>query len=112
MDKLRVLIANEPRFYREGLAAAMQLLRPGLDVIRTEPDNLDGDVGRHRPQVVICSQLTAAVLAGIAIWILLYPEGENHAVIGIGEQRMTVPGIEFDRILTVIDEATHAGQMT
>src|SRR5918994_898319 len=51
--RLRVLMANEPRAYREGIAAVIGQLRPegGIETVETEA--LDTAIGRFSPAMVI-----------------------------------------------------------
>ena len=54
----RVLMANEPRAYREGIAAVIGQLRPVVEVETVEPDALDDSIERFSPDMVICSKAT------------------------------------------------------
>jgi hypothetical protein len=101
---MRILVANEPRSYREVIAAAVQALRPHLEVILTSPDDIDREVSRLEPQLVVCSALTATVEHEPLSWIMLYPEGKTEAVISIAGKTTTVGDLEFDRLLALIDE--------
>ncbi len=55
---MRVIIANEPRAYREVLAATIERLRPNVELVNVEPSGVDELILRLRPQLVICSFLT------------------------------------------------------
>ena len=99
-----IVVANEPRAYREALAATLQELRPHIAVISVEPDDLDGKVSRCRPRLVLCSRLTWAVERCCDAWILLYPNRENRALISVAGRRTVVTNIEFSHLLSVIDE--------
>src|SRR5829696_2540878 len=70
----RVLMANEPRAYREGIAAVISQLRPAVEVETVEPDALDESIKRYVPDMVICSKATDARKGGIRVWGELYPE--------------------------------------
>ena len=99
-----IVVANEPRAYREALAAALQELRPHLEVICIAPDDLDAKVSQYRPRLVLCSRLTEAVETCCDAWILLYPNRENRAVISVAGRRTVVTNVEFSHLLSVIDE--------
>ncbi len=103
MGRMRILVANEPRSYREVMAAAILLLRPGCDVITVDPNDLDGVVTRLRPEVVMCSRLTLAVLNGATSWMLLYPDGESGAVCSVDGHHRPIAVVEFGEILALID---------
>jgi hypothetical protein len=99
-----MLVANEPRAYREALAAALQELQPHIEVICIEPADLDRNVCQYSPRLVLCSRLTEAVETCCDAWILLYPDRANRAVISVAGRRTVVTNIEFSHVLSVIDE--------
>ena len=99
-----ILVANEPRAYREALAAALHELRPHIEVICIEPADLDRNVCQYSPRLVLCSRLTEAVERCCDAWILLYPHRANRAVISVAGRRAVVTNIEFSHVLSVIDE--------
>lgn len=103
MGRMRILVANEPRSYREAIAAALLHLRPGCDVITVDPNALDGIVTRLRPEVVMCSELTLAVLSSATSWMLLYPDGASGAVCSVGGHQQPITQVAFGEILTLID---------
>ncbi|MDP9472703.1 MAG: hypothetical protein M3Q71_18895, partial [Chloroflexota bacterium] len=77
--RLRVLVASEPRAYREVLAGTLAELRPRLLVHLLEPAELDETTRLLRPALVVCSQLSAVVQAHAGAWLLLPPEGAARA---------------------------------
>jgi hypothetical protein len=105
MANLRILVANEPRVYREVLAAVMQALRPQVEVSIAEPGDLDHAVARLDPHVVVSSRLSEAVQTRVLVWVMLYPEGESWAEVSIAGQRCTVADIELTCLLALIDRA-------
>ena len=112
MVDLRVLVANEPRAYRDAIAAALQELRPNVAVIPVEPHGLDGEIARLDPHLVVCSRLTEAVQARPLAWVMLYPDGEPWAVMSIAGQHMLVTGIEFQALLAVLDHTAQLAQLS
>jgi hypothetical protein len=102
---MRILVANEPRSYREAIAGALRVLCPHLEVIVVEPEDLDREVVRLAPNVVLCSRLTEAVETRPLAWVVLYPNGETWAVISIAGRCHTISAdLPFTRLLSVIDE--------
>jgi hypothetical protein len=93
MSDLRILLANEPRTYRETLAAAFRILKPNTEVFVIDPDKLDGEVERLSPQVVICSRTTPTVETQSLAWVELYPEYGSVSVVSVGEERSTIAWI-------------------
>jgi len=102
MEKIHILVANEPCAYREAITDVLRELRPHIEVNAVEPDGLDGEVARLRPHLVVCSRITGAVQALLA-WVMLYPDGENRAVINTAGEQVTVDDIGFDDLLSTID---------
>ncbi len=103
MGRMRVLVANEPRSYREVIAAAILRLRPDCDVITVDPNDLDDVITRLRPEVVMCSRLTLTVLTDARSWLLLYPDGKSGAVWSLGGHHRPIAGIELSTIIALID---------
>ena len=103
MSGLRILLANEPRSYRETLAAAFRILKPNTEVFVIDPDKLDGAVERLSPQLVICSRATPTVKTRSLAWVELYPEYRSASVVSVGGECSTIDWIELADILRVID---------
>ena len=110
MTNMCILVANEPRAYREVMAAAFHELRPQHNVITVAPDDLDAEVVRLDPQLVLCSQLIPAVQVHPLAWVMLYPDGETRAEICIGGQFSTVADLEFNSLLAIIDQTEGLAQ--
>lgn len=102
MEKLRILVANEPCAYREAITGVLRELRPHIEVNVAEPDGLDGEVARLRPHLVVCSRITVAVQA-LPGWVMLYPDGDNRAEIFTAGELMTVENVAFSDLLSFID---------
>jgi hypothetical protein len=98
-----VLLANEPRAYRETLAVALRLLRPQTTILVADPERLDDCVLQHAPRVVICSGLTSVVETQVRIWVVLYPHGGSGAILHIRGERTTVNGMDLAGIAHLID---------
>ena len=103
MDNLRIVVANEPRAYRDAIAGAVARLRPDTEVIDVAPEHLDAAITRHRPGLVICSWLTGAMEDHAPAWILLYPDFVNEATICVAGEPTTIPNVDFATLLAVVD---------
>ncbi len=101
---MRILVANEPRSYREVIAAAVQALRPHIEVVLSTSVNLERDLARLAPQLVVCSGLSPSIGSRTLTWIVLYPEGKSQAVISIGGKSTTLDDLEFDHLLRIVDQ--------
>jgi hypothetical protein len=102
MEKIHILVANEPCTYREAITDVLRELRPHIEVNSVEPDGLDNEVARLRPHLVVCSRITVAVQALLG-WVMLYPDGENLAVISAAGEKMTVDNVGLGDLLSFID---------
>lgn len=55
---MRILVAVKPRMYREVLALSLHRNRPDVEVLISPPESLDGEVGRFKPHLVVCTEGT------------------------------------------------------
>lgn len=98
-----ILVANEPRTYRDMLATELPQLRPALHVRATDPGELDPVLADLRPLLVICSQLTSAIAAHATVVIVLYPDGQDQAVVAVAGKRWVLSGPRLADLLAAID---------
>ncbi|HET7480761.1 MAG TPA: hypothetical protein VFJ72_14745 [Rubrobacteraceae bacterium] len=106
MRKTRLLLVNEPLSYRDAIAHVFRELRPNLEVLACDPDDVESGLEALAPDVVICSALTPAIRDGVRVWIELYPGGEPLAVVSIAGERATFSDIELPDLLSVVDSTT------
>ena len=108
MEKMRVLVANDPRAYREAIADVLPALRL-VEVFRAEPDELEREASRVLPHLIVCSRRIGAAArgAGLLAWMVLYPDGEDRAEVGdttSGRTTLLPQGVALDDLLSVVDE--------
>jgi hypothetical protein len=101
----RVLMANEPRAYREGIAAVIGQLRPTVEVETVEPNALDDSIERLSPDMVICSKATELLKGRVKVWVELYPENGALSIANIGGRRMEYTEIQLPDLLSIVDKA-------
>jgi hypothetical protein len=107
-DQLGIIMANEPRAYREAIAATFRALRPGLAIAAVEPDELDGHLARldgGLRWLVVHSRCGATMPAAVVAWALLYPGGEGHATVSGGGRQATIADVQLDDLLALLDRA-------
>jgi hypothetical protein len=106
--KMRILVANEPRSYREAFTQAFQALRPHVESIAVDPDALDREALRLRPDLVVCERVTPTVETVARCWIELRVEGER--LVSASKPRMPSGGGEVDLayLLSFIDRSEAA----
>ena len=63
-----VAFEDQYRAYREVIGAAIQVLRPQVEATTTGLDDLEAEVARLDPQLVICSQDRPASLPPWVTW--------------------------------------------
>lgn len=105
---LRVLLANEPRSYRESIAAVLRQLRPAVHVEVVEPEALESSVVRLLPDVAICSHVTGGVRERVPVWVELYPEHASHSVASEGGRLTEFDEIQLADLLSIVDRAAGA----
>ena len=106
--RVLVLLTNEPRAYRESIAQVFRQLRPNVEVVTAEPDELEDRVLSLAPQMVIFSEATGLVRERVPIWVELYPGYGSRSVIGVGEERSTIEEIELSDLLSIVDSTGSA----
>jgi hypothetical protein len=108
MDRPRVIVAHRLLSYREAIARALGALRPEVEVIDVEPEDLDSEVGRLAPQAVICSRTTPVVRRTAPSWVELYREHDaSLSYVSVGGELSRVMGdMRLEDLLSVIDRAS------
>ena len=104
----RVLVAHEPRAYREALAAALAALRPEAEVRAVDPEALHRALAQAAPALVFCGELTAAVRAAPA-WVVLYPDGAPLVETCVAGERATLADLGLEAALALLDRAAGLG---
>ncbi len=100
-----VLLANEPRAYRQALAAAMSARRDGVHVIVVTAEELDAAVLRHHPVLVICDAVTPVVETHAPVWVLLYPEGARLVVTSVFGALTYAADLTLEGLAALVDRA-------
>jgi hypothetical protein len=103
---LRVLVAFEDdyRAYREVIAAGIGMLRPRAEVRTANPDVLEEELERFKPQVVICGRPETADPNDIPAWIELPLDPLRPGRIRVGDRRWESTNPTLDVLLGVVDE--------
>lgn len=108
--KALVLLTNEPRAYRESIAQVFSQLRPNIEVMTAEPDELEDRILRYRPVMVVCSEATGVVREQVPLWIELYPGYGSRSVVSLEGTRSTIEEIELSDLLAILDRAERLAQ--
>ena len=100
-----ILIANQLASYRESIAMVFRLSLPDLDVYEAESADLNREVVRLRPELVICSRVTPLVEERVPNWIELYPDCEKDSTFHVAGERSTTEQVELSDLLAVVDQS-------
>ena len=108
-SKVRILVANEPRSYRETFTRVIQMLRPHIETIAVNPDALDSEALRLRPDLVVCGRVTPTVETVARCWMELRVEEEK--LVSTSKPRKPSGGGEVDLayLLSFIDRSEETG---
>ena len=108
---MRVLVANEPRSYRGVLATALETLRPHVAVITSEPTDLDREIVRFEPHLVICSRLTETVQTHCLAWIIFYPNDKRLVEVIVAGLHLPEADLELNQLLAIVDHIERLAQL-
>src|SRR5438874_2263901 len=97
-DWIHLVVANEPRSYRESLAGALAQERPADRVVAVDPGSLPALEGT----VVICSQVTPEVARRADGWVLLRPDGDV-AVSSVSDREAMAHHSGLQAVLDAVD---------
>lgn len=106
--KMRVLVANEPRLYREVISACLRELEPEIEAVLVDPEELDDRVQRDAPDLVFCSRVTPRVADEVPVWAEVYPEDEPLLVVSINTGRRRLTAVEdngLPNLLWIVEQA-------
>ena len=75
-----VLVAIEPRTYREVIGKAVGTLRPNLSVKAIEGSMLDAEISRTNPMLVLCNGAVDVSVDGAPNWVIFRGEESDSEV--------------------------------
>ena len=100
-----VLVAIEPRSYRQVIGKAIRSLRPHVEVIVLEPDTLGAGIRRLDPELVFANRPDTFAPTGRSAWVEFRPYEQPPARICLAGRRRELEAVELDDLLSVVDEA-------
>lgn len=109
-DKVRVLMANEPRAYREVITETLRALRPEIEFAMAEPEALEEMLPVLRPHMVVCNEAPAAVRRDVPVWVELYTGHGSRSVVSIGGESSTVENMQLSDLLSIVDRTALLAQ--
>ena len=102
---MRVLMAIGPRVYRDAIGNAIRELRPHVEVVILEPDEVEGAVARLDPDLVICDGSASPNTDGRSAWVEYDPHEQPPATVSLDGQHTELEEVELKDLLSVVDEA-------
>lgn len=103
---MKILIAIEPRSYREVIGLAIEELRPHLCVEVVDPGTLQSELSSLRPDVVFCGgSKTASQCAeiGAKAWVEFRPYEATQARVCLGGKLSEIKDVDLNDILSIVD---------
>jgi hypothetical protein len=98
-----VLVANELASYRESIAAVLRASAPCVEVFEAVSADLNREVLRLRPELVICSRVNSLVESRVPNWIELHPECKPFSTFCLGGERSVREQVHLSDLLSVVD---------
>ncbi|CAA9435733.1 MAG: hypothetical protein AVDCRST_MAG03-3591 [uncultured Rubrobacteraceae bacterium] len=98
-----VLVANELASYRESIAAVLRFSFPDLEVFEATAADLNREILRVRPELVICSKVTSLVKDRVPNWVELYPECEPISTFCIDGECYPREQVDLSDLLALVD---------
>ena len=111
MNGARILVACRLASYREAFAEAFRNLRPDAEVFEAEKENLDEEVERLGPDLVVCDRVTTGVEIKTPYWVELYAGYEDRSVVSIQGERSIIEQIQLADLISIIDRAGQAAPL-
>ena len=103
--EVRVLMANEPRAYRESISETLCALYPDIGVTSVQPDALESSVMRDAPHMVICSEAIPIVRDTVPVWVELYPGHSSKSIVSIEGGSTEIEDIQLTDLFDIVDQA-------
>ena len=100
-----VLVAIEPRFYRQVLGQTIQAKRPHVEVVVLDPDTLEAGLARLDPDLVFAYRPDAPAPTGRPAWVEFHPYEHPAARVCLAGRRWELSLVELPDLLSIVDEA-------
>ena len=105
-DAMRILIAYEDshRSYGQTLAGAIRGLRPVVETAVVQVRELEAEVGRFDPHLVVCNRPNTIYPGGRLAWLRLSDEPEEPSEFCLAGRRWGAENPGLDEVLAFIEE--------
>lgn len=102
---MNILVAIEPRAYREVIGEAIGGLRPQHRVTVVDPDSLHPTLLRLLPEVVISSCSDTVSTDGTLAWVEFHPYARPEAKVSLGGAHRELAEVGLEDLLCIVDRA-------
>ena len=107
-----VIVAIEPRSYRQAMGQAIRALRPHVEVVVLEPSTLQAGVKRLDPELVFANRPDACAPTGRTAWVEFLPYEEPPARVCLAGRRRELGEVELSDLLSLVDETEKLARTT
>ena len=106
-----VLVAIEPRFYREVVSKAIEILRPDLSVKAVEQGILDSEISRTNPVLVLCDGTMEESVDGVPNRVITSgDESDSSATVYLDDRPMEMERMDLEKLLGIVDRVVPSPQ--
>jgi hypothetical protein len=102
--KILVAFEDEYRAYRGTLAAAIRILYSHAEVEVVEPETLEEEVKRFKPEMVISSRPRIASSNSVSAWVELSLDYARPTKLHVGRRYSEVVNPTIEELFAIIDE--------
>ncbi len=103
---IRILLAfaGDYRSYREVIAATIRVLRPHVEVSTTDPEGLEREVARLRPQLIVSCRPKAKFRSPTMAWIKVASDKPTQpSEVWLGQDRWETVAPVMKTITQIVD---------
>lgn len=102
-----VLVAIEPRTYREVIGKAIGTLRPNLSVKAIESGMLNAEISRTDPMLVLCNGAVDVSVDGAPNWVIFRgQESDSEVTVHLDGRQSVVEKVDLNGLLRIVDQVT------
>jgi hypothetical protein len=102
---VRILVAIEPRMYREVLAFHLRQERPQSEVVLASPQTLLDEVKRTRAHLIIANEVRPTLRQMSFFWVQIHTGEQLDADIRADGCSNTLHEVSLQDLLAVVDKA-------
>ena len=104
---VRILVAIEPKMYREVLALHFRQERPLSKVVLASPQTLQAEAERTRPHLIVANEVPPELKEeiGVFFWVELSTDDGLVASISADGYSTTIQDVSLQDLLAAVDKA-------